>query len=78
MRINKKLIFTNHAIERLSLRGIKKDMVEYCVKYGNIRGRTRNTVFIYEYNDLVVVLGKNNVEVVTAYWKEEEENGLNN
>jgi hypothetical protein len=78
MRINKKLRFTNHAIERLSLRGIKKDMVEYCVKHGFIRGRTKNTVFIYEYNDLVVVLGRNNTEVVTAYWKEEEENGCIN
>jgi hypothetical protein len=73
MRKSRKLRFTDHALERMAERGIKKNMVDYCYRYGTMSGRRKNTVFLYQYEDLVVVLGKNNVEVVTVYWKQEED-----
>lgn len=71
MKKPKTIKYTNHVLERMSQRRIKKDLVQRCVDFG-IMTQVSNAHH-YELDGLIVVLGKSNVTVVTTYWKTEAE-----
>lgn len=66
----KTIKYTNHVLERMGQRKINKTLVQNCVDLG-VKTR-KNNGYHYEHDDLIVVLGNNDVTIVTTYWKETE------
>lgn len=63
--------YTDHVLERMSIRQINKRMVQECVKRG-ARQFIDNS-YHYKYGDLTVVLGKNDVTIITTYKGEDNQ-----
>lgn len=60
--------FTDHALDRMSQRQIKKDQVMQCLMFGERSVMNRHT--IYEFNGLIVVVMSHGA-IKTVYWKYE-------
>ena len=71
MKKPKTIKYTDHVLERMSQRHIKKEMVQRCVDHGQ-RAIVANS-FHYVLDKLTVVLGKSDVTVVTTYFETESE-----
>lgn len=71
MKKPKTIKYTDHVLNRMSQRQIKKEMVQRCVDYGQ-RSSVANS-FHYVLDKLTVVLGKSDVTVVTTYFETESE-----
>lgn len=63
--------YTDHVLERMGQRQINKALVQECVDKGECK--FLNNSYHYTYNDLTVVLNKNNVTVMTTYKNTESE-----
>lgn len=70
MKKSKTIKYTDHVLERMSQRRIKKDMVQRCVDFG-VRSRVANS-FHYILENLVVVLGNSDVTILTTYFVDGE------
>lgn len=63
----KTIKYTNHVLERMGQRQINKELVQRCVDLG-VKTK-KNNGYHYEFDELIVVLGNNDVTVMTSYWK---------
>ena len=70
MKKSKTIKYTDHVLERMSQRQIKKEMVQRCVDYG-VRSKVANS-FHYILENLTVVLGKSDVTILTTYFVDGE------